>query len=141
MKPRLEAIQPVLAVRDVAASVRFYALLGFEVSFEDSPSAPKYAAVLRAGTGFSSIALLHDSLTEVESDGDFILKGTKECKSARFLQAWLSGTSMLRGSFMRSSVSGYSLETVDEADESATGPACFIAVDPDGNPIIVDQHV
>ena len=49
MKPRLEAIQPVLAVRDVAASVRFYALLGFEVSFEDSPGAPKYAAVRRDG--------------------------------------------------------------------------------------------
>ena len=28
-----------------------------------------------------------------------------------------------------------------EADESATGPASFIAIDPDGNPILVDQHV
>jgi lactoylglutathione lyase len=28
-----------------------------------------------------------------------------------------------------------------EADESTTGPASFIAVDPDGNPILVDQHV
>ena len=28
-----------------------------------------------------------------------------------------------------------------EADESTTGPASFIAVDPDGNPIYVDQHV
>src|SRR5262245_12553092 len=28
-----------------------------------------------------------------------------------------------------------------EADESATGPASFIAVDPDGNPILIDQHV
>ena len=30
---------------------------------------------------------------------------------------------------------------VNEADESTTGPASFIAVDPDGNPILVDQHV
>ena len=30
---------------------------------------------------------------------------------------------------------------VSEADESTTGPASFIAVDPDGNPILVDQHV
>ena len=30
---------------------------------------------------------------------------------------------------------------VQEADESTTGPASFIVVDPDGNPIIVDQHV
>ena len=28
-----------------------------------------------------------------------------------------------------------------EADESTTGPASFIALDPDGNPILVDQHV
>ena len=28
-----------------------------------------------------------------------------------------------------------------EADEDTTGPASFIAVDPDGNPILVDQHV
>lgn len=28
-----------------------------------------------------------------------------------------------------------------EADESTAGPASFIIVDPDGNPILVDQHV
>jgi lactoylglutathione lyase len=28
-----------------------------------------------------------------------------------------------------------------EADESTKGPASFIVVDPDGNPILVDQHV
>lgn len=28
-----------------------------------------------------------------------------------------------------------------EADESTTGPASFIAVDPDGNPLLFDQHV
>ena len=27
------------------------------------------------------------------------------------------------------------------ADESTTGPASFIIIDPDGNPIFVDQHV
>jgi lactoylglutathione lyase len=33
------------------------------------------------------------------------------------------------------------VELMSEADESTTGPASFIAVDPDGNPILVDQHV
>ena len=33
------------------------------------------------------------------------------------------------------------VELLTEADESSTGPASFIAVDPDGNPILVDQHV
>ena len=28
-----------------------------------------------------------------------------------------------------------------QADEGTTGPASFVAVDPDGNPILVDQHV
>ena len=27
-----------------------------------------------------------------------------------------------------------------EADESTTGPASFVVVDPDGNPVLVDQH-
>ena len=33
------------------------------------------------------------------------------------------------------------LELISEADESATGPASFMLVDPDGNTILVDQHV
>lgn len=28
----------------------------------------------------------------------------------------------------------------EEADETTTGPAHFVCVDPDGNPILVDQH-
>jgi catechol 2,3-dioxygenase-like lactoylglutathione lyase family enzyme len=33
------------------------------------------------------------------------------------------------------------VELQPQADESTTGPASFMAVDPDGNPILVDQHV
>ena len=28
-----------------------------------------------------------------------------------------------------------------EADESGSGPASFVVVDPDGNAILVDQHL
>jgi lactoylglutathione lyase len=28
-----------------------------------------------------------------------------------------------------------------EADENSSGPASFVIVDPDGNPILIDQHV
>ena len=28
-----------------------------------------------------------------------------------------------------------------EADENSSGPASFVVVDPDGNPVLVDQHV
>ena len=34
---------------------------------------------------------------------------------------------------------GIKIET--EANEESSGPASFVVVDPDGNPILVDQHV
>ncbi len=33
------------------------------------------------------------------------------------------------------------IEVQTEADESTTGPASLFLVDPDGNPILLDQHV
>lgn len=33
------------------------------------------------------------------------------------------------------------VKTISEADESSTGPASFMMADPDGNTILVDQHV
>jgi predicted enzyme related to lactoylglutathione lyase len=33
------------------------------------------------------------------------------------------------------------IQLATEADETTTGPASFVAIDPDGNPILVDQHV
>lgn len=33
------------------------------------------------------------------------------------------------------------VEFVETADESTTGPAYFVINDPDGNPVLVDQHV
>jgi uncharacterized glyoxalase superfamily protein PhnB len=40
-------VHPVLAARDVAASVEFYRRLGFQLEFQDSPTEPKYAAIRR----------------------------------------------------------------------------------------------
>lgn len=33
------------------------------------------------------------------------------------------------------------MQFLQEADASTTGPASFVIADPDGNPILVDQHV
>lgn len=33
------------------------------------------------------------------------------------------------------------VQLVNEADENTTGPASFMAIDPDGNTILFDQHV
>ena len=30
---------------------------------------------------------------------------------------------------------------VQQADENTTGPGSFIVIDPDGNPVLIDQHV
>ena len=32
------------------------------------------------------------------------------------------------------------IEFESEADEAGSGPASFVIMDPDGNPILVDQH-
>jgi catechol 2,3-dioxygenase-like lactoylglutathione lyase family enzyme len=47
MKAQLKAVHPVLMVRDVPASLRFYARLGFGELFVDMPDDPKYAVVRR----------------------------------------------------------------------------------------------
>ncbi len=50
MSPRLHGVQPVLASRDVAASVRYYVdRLGFRLVFQDDPAHPRYAGVQRDG--------------------------------------------------------------------------------------------
>jgi hypothetical protein len=33
------------------------------------------------------------------------------------------------------------LNIESEVDESTTGPASFMILDPDGNPILIDQHL
>jgi catechol 2,3-dioxygenase-like lactoylglutathione lyase family enzyme len=42
---------------------------------------------------------------------------------------------------IQKSLKGQGLPLVAEADESSTGPAHLCLLDPDGNPILIDQHV
>ena len=42
---------------------------------------------------------------------------------------------------MTDELQGKGVSFASEAEEGTTGPASFIVVDPDGNPVIVDQHV
>lgn len=44
---KLKAVHPVLMVRSVTDSIRFYAQLGFEVVFRDLPNNPMYAGIRR----------------------------------------------------------------------------------------------
>lgn len=47
MKARITQVHPVLAARDVMASVGFYQQLGFTLAFVDNPGDPRYAGVVR----------------------------------------------------------------------------------------------
>ncbi len=42
---------------------------------------------------------------------------------------------------IQSALKAAGITPATEADESTTGPASFVIVDPDGNPILIDQHV
>jgi hypothetical protein len=42
---------------------------------------------------------------------------------------------------IQKSLKGQGLPLVMQADESSTGPASLVLLDPDGNPILIDQHV
>ena len=44
---QLLSVEPVLMVRDVAASIRFYAKLGFRTLFQDGADTPGYAVIGR----------------------------------------------------------------------------------------------
>jgi catechol 2,3-dioxygenase-like lactoylglutathione lyase family enzyme len=49
MSVKLQCVKPVLMSRDVEASIRFYALLGFVETFRDDPTSVRYAGVARDG--------------------------------------------------------------------------------------------
>ena len=124
-KVELGAFSISLAVADLEASRAFYERFGFEVVGGD-PS--ENWQILRNGD--HTIGLF---------------QGMFERNILTFNPGWdvhgnaLESFTDVREIQRRVKAKGVSL--VSEADESTTGPASFIATDPDGNPILVDQHV
>ena len=114
-----------LTVKDINASKEFYEKLGFKVSGGDLKR--KYV-ILQNET--STIGLYQgmfekNSLT-YNPGWDRDKKTLAEFQDVREIQQELKK----RG-----------LNPVVAADESTDGPAFFTLVDPDGNPILIDQHV
>ncbi len=114
-----------LTVKDVNASKEFYEKLGFKVSGGDLKR--KYV-ILQNET--STIGLYQgmfekNSLT-YNPGWDRDKKTLAEFQDVREIQQELKK----RG-----------LNPVVAADESTSGPAYLTLVDPDGNPILIDQHV
>ncbi len=114
-----------LAVKNLQASKAFYEKLGFEVFGGD---ASQNWLILKNGD--HTIGLF---------------QGMFEKNILTFNPGWDSNAQKLE-SFtdvrdLQRQLKAQGVELQSEADESTTGPASFIAVDPDGNPILVDQHV
>ena len=114
-----------LAVKDIQASKIFYEKFGFKVFAGD---ASKNWLILKNGDTVIGL-----------------FQGMFEKNILTFNPGWDSNAQTLpaftdiRDLQRQLKVQGVALQT--EADESTTGPASFIAVDPDGNPILLDQHV
>ena len=114
-----------LAVKDLEASRKFYENLGFKVFAGD---ASENWLILKNGD--HAIGLF---------------QGMFEKNILTFNPGWDSNAEKLdvftdiRDLHRQLKAKGIALET--EADETSTGPASFMVVDPEGNPILVDQHV
>ncbi|MCA9989963.1 MAG: VOC family protein [Anaerolineales bacterium] len=122
---QLGAFSISLTVKDLTASQAFYEKLGFSVFGGD---ASQNWLILK--------------------NGDHVIglfQGMFEKNMLTFNPGWDNNANRLesftdvRAIQRRLKEQGVSLLT--EADESTTGPASFIVIDPDGNPILVDQHI
>ena len=109
-----------LAVKDLAASRSFYEALGFAAlpAMGEGPVAAAYGKswlILAQGTtkiGLFSGSFDKNTLTFNPTDVRAVQRSLKS--------------------------KGITLAL--EADETTTGPAACLAVDPDGNPVLFDQH-
>jgi lactoylglutathione lyase len=122
---QLGAFSVSLAVKDIEASRKFYETLGFKGVMGDQA---KNWLILKNGDHI--IGLFHgmfpNNILTFNPGWDQNAQKLPSFTDIRELQRQLKAQ-------------GVQLAT--EADESTTGPASFMVVDPDGNTILVDQHV
>ena len=121
----LGAFSVSLTVKDLAASKAFYEKFGFR-SFMGDPS--KNWLIMKNGDHV--IGLFHGMF-----DKNILTFNPGWDSNAQKLPAFTDVRELQR------QLKAQGVKMATEADETTTGPASFIAVDPDGNPILVDQHV
>ena len=114
-----------LAVKDLQASRQFYERLGF-TSFGGDPS----QNWLILENGGHVIGLFHGMF-----DGNILTFNPGWDQNAQPRATFTDVRELQR----RLRADG--VRFTSEADESTTGPASFMVTDPDGNTILVDQHV
>jgi len=121
----LGAFSISLAVKDLEASRKFYEKFGFKIF---------------GGNASENWLIL--------KNGDHLIglfQGMFEKNILTFNPGWDSNAQKLPTFTdvreLQRQLKAQGVKLMSEADERTTGPASFIAVDPDGNPILVDQHV
>lgn len=121
----LGAFSVSLSVKDIEASRNFYEKLGFRVM---------------GGDQSQNWLILNNGDTVIG-----LFQGMFEGNLLTFNPGWnqkagkVESFTDVRELQQRLKAQGVVLAT--EADETTTGPAHFILIDPDGNTILVDQHV
>jgi lactoylglutathione lyase len=122
---KLGAFSISLAVKDLTASKQFYEMLGFTV--------------------FGGNAAQNWLIMKNETHIIGLFQGMFDKNLLTFNPGWDSdaqpvpGYTDVRDIQRRLKAQGAKLD--QEADESTTGPASFVITDPDGNPILLDQHL
>jgi lactoylglutathione lyase len=121
----LGAFSVSLAVKDIEASKRFYEKLGFTVF----------------GGNQSQNWLIMKNRDHVIG----LFQGMFDRNMLTFNPGWNQHAERL-ASFtdvrdLQRQLKAQGVTMIAEADETSTGPASFVIADPDGNPILVDQHV
>jgi lactoylglutathione lyase len=122
---QLGAFSISLAVKDIAASAAFYEKLGFSK---------------HGGDITQNWLVLKNGVTVIG-----LFQGMFEKNALTFNPGWNQNAQAL-DSFtdvreIQRQLKAQGIQFLSEADEATTGPASFMVLDPDGNPIIVDQHI
>ena len=114
-----------LAVKDIEASKAFYEKLGFTVFGGDIS---QNWLILKNGEHVIGLfqGMFEKNMLTFNPGWDSNAQNLDTFTDVRELQRQLKAQGV---------------ELMSEADESTTGPASFMVMDPDGNPILVDQHV
>ena len=122
--PSLGNFSISLAVANLEVSRAFYQKLGFEVR----------------GGNAKNFAILQEGSTTIG-----LFQGMFEKNMLTFNPGWDSACNTLPEFAdvreLQRRLRAQGIEPVTAADDSTKGPASFVIVDPDGNPILVDQHV
>lgn len=122
---QLGAFSISLAVKDIAASLAFYQTLGFEIFGGDIA---QNWLILKNGDAIIGL-----------------FQGMFEQNILTFNPGWDSNAQQVDGFTdirdLQRRLRAQGVEFQSEADESTTGPASFVILDPDGNPVLVDQHI